>query len=95
MNPLDAHRLRIGQKPVLTHKREAPEELKEYFTEDWVIEILEKSVALNYLKSKLVVAWGNGEIKGTGYYQLAIFSPEHKGDKRTVFVCKKSLIKEV
>ena len=34
--------------------------------------------------------WGQGKLGNTEYYKLAQFSPEHKGDLPTVWVCRVS-----
>ncbi len=58
------------------------------------VEITDKNEALNQINSKTSCCWGaGGKIGDTGWIQLAIPSPRSKGDIRTVFVCKESLIK--
>lgn len=57
------------------------------------VEIVDKSDALNQIQSKTSSCWGAGQIMGeSGWIRLASPSKQSKGDTRTVFVCKKSLV---
>ena len=57
------------------------------------VEITDRDQAVKQLESHASACWGSGGRFGTtGWVQLASPSPQHVGDKQTVFVCKASLV---
>jgi len=57
------------------------------------VEITDRQSALNDIASKTSCCWGAGHKFGeTGWIQLCSPSIQSKGDTRTIFVCKASLI---
>ena len=69
--------------------------VKEYQVEgEGYVEVTNRQRALNDISSKTSCCWGAGfKIDQTGWIQLAKPSIQSKGDIRTVFVCKESLIR--
>lgn len=45
-----------------------------------------------YCFSEASCCWTQRPIDGTAYYLLAIYSPEHYGEKQLILVCKKSAL---
>lgn len=63
--------------------------LAQYFSLDTnsIIVVTDIADIASWLDSKTAATWGSGPIKDTDYYQLASFSPLHKGDKSDVLIC--------
>tara|TARA_R110002074_G_scaffold24141_1_gene72200 strand:+ start:659 stop:901 length:243 start_codon:yes stop_codon:yes gene_type:complete len=57
------------------------------------VQIKNEKEARKMLTSKASASWGAGQPIGkTGWIQLATPSTQSKGDRRTVFVCKTTLV---
>lgn len=70
--------------------------LSEYFSEDELIGfVVDKEFIKKEAEGKSVTNWSQGEIGDTGFYQLAQISPQHKGDKTTIFITSSKLVEEV
>ncbi len=69
---------------------------REYGTSDsGFVEITDRAQAISDLESKTSCCWGAGfEYGNSGWIQLASPSKRHRDDKRTIFVCKKTLLEE-
>ena len=68
------------------------EQLQNTFASENLVEVTDRESALKDIASKTSCCWGAGGRITEGWTQLASPSPQSKGDKRTVFVCKSSLI---
>lgn len=45
-----------------------------------------------YLHSKMAMCWGNGPMQDLPFHKLCQPSPQRKGDKQLVLICRKSLV---
>jgi hypothetical protein len=48
-----------------------------------------------YYTSRMAMCWGNGPIVGTDFYKLCHASPQFKGDKQLILVCRMSAIAKI
>lgn len=65
---------------------------KTYFPKSHVCEVTDKKKVRSDFVSKTSCCWGNKVYPGTGWAVIGQPSAQHVGDKRTVFVCKDSLV---
>ena len=70
---------------------------KEYFPKDDCVIMVESSKKRikEDLNSKASCHWGQGELKDTGYFLLAQYSPQHKGDKSLIVIAKTNIVRGI
>jgi len=78
----------------MKQEAKAQDKLRDFFARGqfMVIKIRGKKEIAGWYGSKTSPCWGQGDLGNSGYYLLAQFSPQHKGDKATVIVCRKRFL---
>ena len=68
------------------------EELSKEFDAKVII-IEDQETINNWLASKSFPCWNAGRVISNGWVELATFSPRHKGDSQTIFICSEEKAK--